>query len=104
VANNSLGCCDKRQELIIKNNAATSEITHVLSIRWSKLIGNQFGLHLVYIISCISLKKNSLLSELQQVMSPRANHSGAVCARSETILSILKYISAVLYTPHYCGA
>jgi hypothetical protein len=43
-------CCDLRL-LMLRNEAATSEIIPALSIRSSKLIGNQLGLHAVYMAS-----------------------------------------------------
>jgi hypothetical protein len=43
-------CCDLRL-LLLRNEAATSEIIPALSIRSSKLIGNQLGLHAVYMAS-----------------------------------------------------
>ena len=62
-------CCDMRQ-VVLRNKAATSEIIPALSIRRTKLIGNQLGLHVVYIASCIPSEiitiNNS--SELQQLI------------------------------------
>ena len=43
-------CCDLRLSLL-RNEAATSEIIPTLSIRSSKLIGNQLGLHVIYMAS-----------------------------------------------------
>jgi hypothetical protein len=45
-------CCDVRL-LLLRNEAATSEIIPALCIGRTKLIGNQLGLHVVYIESCI---------------------------------------------------
>jgi hypothetical protein len=43
-------CCDLRL-LLLRNEAAISEIIPALSLRSSKLIGNQLGLHAVYMAS-----------------------------------------------------
>ena len=43
-------CCDMRL-LLLRNEAATSEIIPALCMRRTKLIGNQLGLHVVYIAS-----------------------------------------------------
>jgi hypothetical protein len=45
-------CCEVRL-LLLRNEAATSEIIPALCIGRTKLIGNQLGLHVVYIASCI---------------------------------------------------
>jgi hypothetical protein len=43
-------CCDLRL-LLLRNEAAISEIIPAISLRSSKLIGNQLGLHAVYMAS-----------------------------------------------------
>jgi hypothetical protein len=40
-------CCDTRH-LLLRNEAATSEIIPALCVRRTKLISNQLGLHVVY--------------------------------------------------------
>jgi hypothetical protein len=64
-------CCDVRL-LLLRNEAATSEIIPALCIGRTKLIGNQLGLHVVYIASCIPSRRIKLPFALQQVMSPSA--------------------------------
>ena len=49
-------CCDARH-LLLKNEAATSEIIPALCIERSKLISSQLGLHVVCIASCIPLRR-----------------------------------------------
>jgi hypothetical protein len=49
--------------LLLRNEAATSEIIPALSIRSSKLIGNQLGLHAVYMASVYP-------SEMIRIMLP----------------------------------
>jgi hypothetical protein len=58
-------CCDMRQ-LLLRNEAATSEIIPALCIGRTKLIGNQLGLHVVYIALCIPSRRTiKLLFERQ---------------------------------------
>jgi hypothetical protein len=72
--------------LLLRNEAAASEIIPALSIGSSKLIFNQLGLHAVYMASVYpsEMIRKKLPFVFTTGYEPECNHSGAVSTHTET--------------------